>query len=138
MTVISISLTPELLKRLDNYVENTGYSSRSETIRLAVRDILSKYALEKLERGLVVSTVTVISKREHHFLNSHIMNIRHEYEEDIFGNMHLHVGEGYCVEIFMVQGEAPKVLEFVSRIRAIKGVQAVNYTLTPIEEEDSK
>jgi CopG family nickel-responsive transcriptional regulator len=133
LTVISVSLTPDLLERLDKFVESTGYSSRSEAVRLAVRDTLSKYALEKLERGRVASTVTVISERERHDLNSQLMDLRHEYDESIFGNMHLHVGKGYCVEIFMVQDEANVVLEFVSRVRALRGILEVNYTMTPID-----
>jgi CopG family nickel-responsive transcriptional regulator len=136
LTVISVSLTSDLLNRLDKFVESTGYSSRSEAVRLAVRDTLSKYALEKLERGRVVSTVTVISERERHDLNSQLMDLRHEYDESIFGNMHLHVGKGYCVEIFMVQDEANVVLEFVSRVRALRGIREVNYTMTPIDEEE--
>jgi CopG family nickel-responsive transcriptional regulator len=138
LTVISVSLTPDLLNRLDKFVESTGYSSRSEAVRLAVRDTLSKYALEKLERGHVASTVTVISERERHDLNSQLMDLRHEYDESIFGNMHLHVGKGYCVEIFMVQDEASKVIEFVSRVRALRGIREVNYTMTPIEKESGQ
>ena len=134
LTVISISLTPDLLKRLDKFVQSSGYSSRSEAVRLAVRETLSTYALEKLERGQVASTVTVISEREQHYLNSYLMDLRHEYDESIFGNMHLHVGKNYCIEIFMVRDEANLVLEFVNRVRALRGIREVNYTMTPINE----
>ena len=134
MTVISVSLRPELLSRLDQFVKNTGYSSRSEAIRMAVRDTLSQFALVRMERGQVVSTVTVISEREQHALNSHLMDLRHEYEDSIFSSMHLHVGTGTCVEIFMVRDEYEKVLDFVSRVRALRGIREVKYTLTPIDE----
>lgn len=136
MTVISVSLSTELLDRLDLFVENTGYSSRSEAVRMSVRDTLSKFALERLERGQVVSTVTVISEREQHALNSHLMDLRHEYEGSIFGNMHLHVGKGYCIEIFMVRDYYEKVLDFVSRVRAYRGIREVKYTMTPIDESE--
>ena len=136
MTVISVSLSPELLSRLNQFVKNTGYSSRSEAVRMAVRDTLSKFAIERLERGQVVSTVTVISEREQHALNSHLMDLRHAYDDSIFGNMHLHVGKGYCIEIFMVRDEYEKVLDFVSRVRALRGIREVKYTLTPIDERE--
>jgi CopG family nickel-responsive transcriptional regulator len=106
MTVISVSLTHELLNRLDDFVEKTGYSSRSEAIRIAVREILSQFTLQRMERGQVVATVTVISDRERHDLNSRLMELRHEFDESIFGNMHLHIGRGYCVEIFILREEA--------------------------------
>jgi hypothetical protein len=36
--------------------------------------------------------------------------------------MHIHLGETYCLEVFITEGEAEEVLNFVSRIRAIKGI----------------
>lgn len=134
MTVISISLTPELLTKLDKYVEKSGYSSRSEAIRIAVREALSQFTLQRLERGRVVATVTVISDRERHEQNSSLMDLRHEFDESIFGNMHLHVGKGYCVEIFIIREETERVLDFVSRVRAIRGIREVKYAMTPVEE----
>jgi metal-responsive CopG/Arc/MetJ family transcriptional regulator len=64
------------------------------------------------------------------------MDLRHEYEDSIFSNMHLHVSKGYCVEIFMVRDEYSKVLDFVSRVRVLKGIREVNYTITPIDENE--
>lgn len=134
MTVISVSLTPELLTKLDKYVEKSGYSSRSEAIRISVREALSQFTLQRLERGQVVATVTVISDRERHDLNSNLMDLRHEFDESIFGNMHLHVGKGYCVEIFIIRDETERVLDFISRVRAKRGIREVKYAMTPVEE----
>lgn len=132
MTVISVSLTPDLLERLDSFVEESGYSSRSEAIRLAVRDTLSQYALQRLERGQVVATVTVISDRERDDINSHLMELRHVFEESVFSNMHLHIGGGQCVDIFVIQGLSEVVLDFTSRVRAVRGIREVKFTMTPV------
>lgn len=134
MTVMSVSLTPELLGQLDDFVERSGYSSRSEAIRLAVRDALSQFALQRLEQGRVMATVTVISEKERRDISNRLMELRHGFDESIFGNMHLHIGEGFCVEIFIVQGEPATVLDFISRVRAVRGIREAKYTMTPIEE----
>lgn len=134
MTVVSISLTPELLEQLDQFVSRSGYSSRSEAIRLAVRDALAQFALQRLDRGQVMATVTVVSEREHRDINGKLMELRHSYDENIFGNMHLHIGDGLCVDIFIVQGESNVVLEFITEVRAVRGVREVKYTMTPIEK----
>jgi CopG family nickel-responsive transcriptional regulator len=130
MSVISISLSPKLLKRLDEFVDKTGYSSRSEVIRLAVRDTLSQLALQRLEHGRVLLTATVIYEREKHNVNKNLMNLRHEFDENIFGNMHIHIGNNFCVEIYIVQGESERVLEFLSKIQVVKGLDEVKYSLT--------
>jgi CopG family nickel-responsive transcriptional regulator len=134
VTVISLSLTPELLSKLDDFVRESGYSSRSEAIRIAVREALSEFTLQRLKREQVVATITVISDREKHDLNSRLMDLRHEFDESIFGNMHLHIGKGYCVEIFILREEPERVLDFVSRVRAFRDIREVKYAMTPIEE----
>ena len=133
MTVISVSLTNSLLDRLDDFVEKSGYSSRSEALRLAIRDSLNQYSLNRMEKGTVISTVTILS--ESHQANTHVglMNLRNGFDEMIFGNMHLHIEGGYCIEIFLVKGESDIVMDFVTRSKSIKGVMEVNYTITPID-----
>ena len=132
MTVISVSLTNDLLERLDNFVKSSGYSSRSEALRLAIRDSLNQYSLQRMEKGIVMSTVTIIS--ESHLATTHIglMNLRNDFDELIFGNMHLHIEGGYCIEIFLVKGESDTVMDFISKSKSIRGVMEVNYTLTPV------
>lgn len=132
MTVISVSLTNDLLERLDNFVKSSGYSSRSEALRLAIRDSLNQYSLQRMEKGIVMSTVTIIS--ESHQATTHIglMNLRNDFDELIFGNMHLHIEGGYCIEIFLVKGESDTVMDFISKSKSIRGVMEVNYTLTPV------
>ncbi len=134
MTVISLSLTPELLSKLDDFVRESGYSSRSEAIRIAVREALSEFTLQRLKREQVVATITAISDRERHDLNSRLMDLRHEFDDSIFGNMHLHIGKDYCVEIFILREEPERVLDFVSRVRAFRDIREVKYAMTPIEE----
>ena len=134
MTVVSVSLTPELLGQLDEFVERSGYSSRSEAIRLAVRDALSQFALQRLEQDRVMATLTVISEKARSDINNRLMELRHGFDENIFGNMHLHIGGGFCVEIFIVQGEPATVLDFISKVRAVRGIREAKYTMTPIEE----
>jgi CopG family nickel-responsive transcriptional regulator len=137
MTVVSISLSPDLLDQLDEFVERSGYSSRSEAIRLAVRDVLSQFSLERLERGRVMATVTVVSEKERRDVNERLMELRHGFDESIFGNMHLHIDGGYCVEIFLVQGDTKDVLGFIYRVRAIRGIREAKYTMTPVNDDDA-
>jgi CopG family nickel-responsive transcriptional regulator len=133
MTVISVSLTNDLLMRLDEFVDKSGYSSRSEALRLAIRDSLNQHSLNRMEKGTVLSTVTIIS--ESHEATTHVglMDLRNNFDELIFGNMHLHIEGGYCIEIFLVKGESIKVMDFVTRSKSIKGVMGVNYTTTPLK-----
>ena len=87
MTVISVSLTPELLERLDEHVQKSGYSSRSEALRLAIRDSLSQFEIHGREKGVVLSTVTVISETENSLSHVGLMDLRNGYDDIIFGRV---------------------------------------------------
>jgi len=132
MTVVSVSLTPDLLERLDEFVAQSGFSSRSEAMRLAIRDSLAQISLQGKQRGNVMATVTIISETEKTSSHMGLMDLRNGFEDLIFGNMHFHIGEGYCIEILLVKGEAENVMTFISKAKAVRGVMEVNYTLTPL------
>ena len=135
MPVISISLTKDLLNRLDKFAKEKGYSSRSEVIRDAVRDVLSEYELSGFEEGKVTATITVISEQDKRDVNERLTRLRHEYDDIVSGNMHIHLGKTYCLEIFITEGDSKTVLSFVGKIRAIRDVQQVKYTMVPLREE---
>jgi len=135
MTVISVSLTNDLLDRLDQFGEESGYSSRSEALRLAIRDVLNEYNLTKIQRGELLSTVTIISQTEEVGTHIGLIDLRNGFDNLIFGNMHMHIEGGYCIEIFLVKGPSEKILSFVNKSKAIRGVIDVNHTLTPVSNE---
>lgn len=134
MPIVSISLTRELLQQLDRFMKRGGYSSRSETIRDAIRGALSDYEVSTFERGQVTSTITVISKHEQHDVDERLMRLRHAFDELVSGNMHIHLGKAYCLEIFITEGDIEEVLRFIRRIRAMRGIQQVKFTIVPLSQ----
>lgn len=130
--IVSMSLTSDLLEKLDGFMRDKGYSSRSEAIRDAIRDALSEYELSGYREGRVTATITVISRHERHDVDERLMRLRHAHDEIVSGNMHIHLGQTYCLEIFITEGEARAVLDFISRIRAMRGIQQVKYTMVPV------
>ena len=134
MTVISVSLTNDLLDRLDQFVEESGYSSRSEALRLAIRDVLNEYNLTKIQRGELLSTVTIISHTEEVGAHLGLIDLRNGFDDLIFGNMHMHIEGGYCIEIFLVKGPSENIVSFVNKSKAIRGVIDVTHTVTPVSE----
>ncbi|MHA1713679.1 MAG: nickel-responsive transcriptional regulator NikR [Candidatus Ranarchaeia archaeon] len=135
MPIVSISLTRNLLKKLDEFAREKGYSSRSEAIRDAVRDSLSEYDLGRFREGNVTTTITVISEHRKHDVDERLMRLRHEHDDIVSGNMHIHLGKNYCLEIFITEGGINETLDFIGRIRALRGIQQVKYTMVPLNEE---
>jgi len=132
LTVISISISTNLRNKLDSLVLEKGYSSRSEAIRDALRQYLSDHELNTFTDGLITATVTVISEHES-YVDEKIIKLRHEHDKIVTGNMHLHLGKNHCLEVFITKGEVDDVMDFIGRIRALKYVQQVRFTITPID-----
>jgi metal-responsive CopG/Arc/MetJ family transcriptional regulator len=85
-----------------------------------------------MQRGELLSTVTIISESEEISTHLGLIDLRNGFDEIIFGNMHLHIEGGYCIEIFLVKGPSEEILSFVNKSKAIRGVIDVNHTLTPM------
>ncbi len=132
LTVISVSLDPILLKRLDQFIAERGYSSRSEAIRDAVRNFLSEYEIRRAERGKVISAIIIMWEYERREVDEQLARLRHEYDEIVTGNMHMHLARTYCLEILVAEGELEEIYKLIGRVRAIKGVQQVKYTSVQI------
>ncbi len=135
MPIVSISLTRILLKKLDSLIRNRGYSSRSEAIRDAIRGALEEFELSRFKRGKATATITVISEHMKHDVDERLTRIRHQHNAIVSGNMHLHLGKRYCLDVLITEGEAKEVMTFISQIRAIRGIHQVAYTLVPIIDE---
>jgi len=68
-------------------------------------------------------------KRE---VDEQLARLRHEYDEIVTGNMHMHLARTYCLEILVAEGELEEIYKLIGRVRAIKGVQQVKYTSVQI------
>jgi CopG family nickel-responsive transcriptional regulator len=132
MPIVSISLTSDLLRKLDRLIQDKSYSSRSEAIRDALRNSLSEYEVAKFEKGEVAATITAISEYIRRDADITLMRLRHEYDELVSGNMHLHLGKDHCLEVFIARGDLEDVLNFISRVRAIRGIQQIKYSVVPL------
>lgn len=115
MPVVSISLSEKLLEKLENIEERIGYSGRSEVIRTAVRDFISEK--EDLE-GLEGDITAVLNVRHEHDAGLDI----HDYQGLVRSQLHDHDGEGNCLQVFILEGNADEVVEMYEFIESRKGV----------------
>jgi|WetSurMetagenome_2_1015567.scaffolds.fasta_scaffold484394_2 metal-responsive CopG/Arc/MetJ family transcriptional regulator len=59
MTVISITLPPELLRKFEDFMQTKGYYSHSEVFRDAVRGLISESDLARLQTENVAAAIMV-------------------------------------------------------------------------------
>jgi CopG family nickel-responsive transcriptional regulator len=120
MSITSISLAASLIHKLDEIKDEKGYSSRSEVIRDAIRSYLSEYEVSRFEKGNLTATITAMYQKSGPHLDDMLLHLRHEYEDIVEGNLHLHIGGNTCAEIFVTEGSVERVSAIIGRIRALE------------------
>jgi CopG family nickel-responsive transcriptional regulator len=137
MTVVSVSMPDELLERLDAFAEEHGYTGRSEVVREASRNLLNEFEDKQLEDRALMGVVTVLFDFQSTDVEQKMMHLRHDYEELVTSHVHNHVGDHYCMELFILEGELEDISTFVGKIRATKDTLSLDYSVTPVDRIDS-
>jgi len=132
MTVVSITLPSELLRRFDEFIKSRGYFSRSEAFRDAVRSLISESELAKLESGNVAATIMTTCDYARKDVDLKIAEIRHEFDDVVIENVHRHIDEKYCLEIFITEGSNDRILNLINRLRGMHGIQQVRAMFMPL------
>jgi CopG family nickel-responsive transcriptional regulator len=125
MTVISITLPLELLRKFDEFIEARGYYSRSEALRDAIRSLIAESELARMEAGNVAATIMTTCDYARKDVVLKMNEIRHEFDDVVIENVHRHIDEKYCLEIFISQGNNDRILNLISRLRGMHGIQQV-------------
>jgi len=132
LTVVSITLPRELLKRFDEFIKVRGYYSRSEAFRDAVRSLIAEAELAKAETGTVATTIMITCEYARKDVDMRVTEMRHEFDDVVVENVHRHIGDRYCLEVFIAEGNAQRILDLIGRIRGMRGIQQVKALFMPM------
>ena len=126
MTIVSISIPEDLLKRFDETSVARGFRSRSDAVRESIRGFVDEAEWDSAEgENQVVITMIYdeIGPR------GELSVLQHRYEE-IQMMLHLHLEKGQCIEVFIARGPNQKLREILGKIRKVKGVRSIRFIST--------
>ncbi|MBO3842777.1 MAG: CopG family ribbon-helix-helix protein [Candidatus Brockarchaeota archaeon] len=122
MTVVSITIPSELLEKFDEFMKCHGYYSRSEAFRDTIRNLMTEAELAKMKTGNVVATIMITCEYTRKDVDLKMTEVRHEFDDVVIENVHRHIGEKYCLEIFIAEGNNERTLDLVRRVRGMRGI----------------
>ena len=134
MAVVSVSMPDGLLERIDEFADDHGYTGRSEIVREAARNLLGEFENVRLEDRELMGIVTVVFDYETTSVEERMMSLRHEHETLVASNFHSHVGDHYCMELFILDGPLEEISTFVGKIRATRDTLSVDYSVLPVDD----
>jgi CopG family nickel-responsive transcriptional regulator len=132
LTVVSITLPSKLLRRFDEFIETRGYYSRSEAFRDAIRNLISEAETVGLEEERVATTIMITCDYARKDVDRRVSDVRHQFDDVVIENVHRHIEEKYCLEIFIAEGNMKRILDLVGRIRGMRGILQVKALFMPM------
>lgn len=127
MPVVSISMPESLLDRLDEFIEEHDYSGRSEAMREGARGLFREFDDGELPTEEVVCVVTVMFDHQSG-AETRLSELRHRHEGLVTSNVHSHADDA-CLEVFVTEGSVEAIGPFVSRLRGVDGVTAIDHSI---------
>jgi CopG family nickel-responsive transcriptional regulator len=107
MVIVSISLNDKILEEIDNIQTEYGYSGRSEVIRAGARLLIAENKEKDKLSGNINSLLLLIHTKD---VESIVSDIKHKYESITKTQIHSHLQGNKCLEIFILEGDADKII----------------------------
>jgi len=102
MSVVSISMPDSLLAELDTFIEEHGYSGRSEAVREGTRSLLNEFNNQDFDGQQAVCVITTMFDHDSE-AETRLSELRHTNEDLVTSNVHSHACDA-CLELFVAEG----------------------------------
>ena len=115
MTIVSLSFPENMLKEMDEIQKGSGFTGRSELVRSAIRFMLED-AREKSSLVGEINGLVVVTHDEEQ--EAPVTKLKHQFEDIIRTHIHSKTKTSNCIELFLVQGDAKKVVAMSKAFQA--------------------
>lgn len=116
-----VSISEDLLKEFDTFINKKGYPTRSKAIEDIFRETLKRESIRTGKKG----TGAIILAYDHHKreLVSKLTDIQHDFHNLVICNQHIHLDHYNCMEIIVVKGTYKQMQELADKLQSAKGVK---------------
>jgi CopG family nickel-responsive transcriptional regulator len=110
MVIVSISLNDVILEEIDRIQHEYGYSGRSEVIRSGARLLIAENKEKEKLSGKINSVLLLIHGQD---VENSVSDIKHKFEDITKTQIHSHLRENKCLELFILEGDANRIKAMV-------------------------
>ena len=122
MAIVSISLKDEILAEIDKLQKELGFSGRSEVLRAGARMLIADSKEKENLEGWLNSILLLIHTQK---VENIVTEIKHEFEDIISTQIHNHLREDKCLEIFVLEGDAARVKRLIRLFQTNRKIEYV-------------
>jgi CopG family nickel-responsive transcriptional regulator len=126
---VGVTFPPELLKELDETIEEMGYDSRSKAIQDAVSSFITEQRLLRKEKGRKAGVLVMVYDHDVKGLEDDLIESQHHHRDVINSVLHVHLSDRECLEAVAVKGDAEDIRKLAQELATRKGVKQVRSTI---------
>ena len=120
--IISVSLSEKLLQEIDQLKEEIGFSGRSDVIRASTRMLIADTQDKKNLEGDINSILILIHNQKS---EDKVTEIKHDFEDIIETQIHSHIKEDKCLELFILEGDANRMNTLTKMFQTTRKIEYV-------------
>ena len=126
---VGVTFPPELLKELDETIDEMGYESRSKAIQDAVASFITEQRLLRKQKGNKAGVLVMVYDHDVKGLEDDLIESQHHHRGIINAVLHVHLSDKECLEAVAVKGEAEDIRKLAQELATRKGVKQVRSTI---------
>jgi CopG family nickel-responsive transcriptional regulator len=115
MTIISVSLNDGLLEEIDRLQKELCFSGRSDVMRTGARMLIADCKEKEQLAGKLNCVLLLIHAQR---VEDAVTEIKHDFDDIIRTQIHNHLREDKCLEVFVLEGDATRIKELVRLFQA--------------------
>jgi CopG family nickel-responsive transcriptional regulator len=127
MPIISISINDKMLEELDQIQSELGFSGRSEIIRAATRMFLADAKEKVTIEGKIKGVLLLVHP---HDTENTVTEIKHDFLDIIYTQVHNRFKEGKCLELFILDGESSRIKKLTNEFQKIEKIEYMKFIWT--------
>jgi len=133
MERFTMSLEDDLAKQFDEYINEKGYSNRSEAMRDIIRERLESVRLNDNKSGACIGSLSYVYNHHESELAGRVTSAHHNHHDLTLATMHVHLDHDNCLETVILKGPIQEVQGFSDAIQAVRGVRHGKLHMVPVE-----
>jgi len=110
--ITTINVSGEVLRQVDELMSKEGYKSRSEVFRSGIRELAANRGEKITGRTKCVILLSHRKEKE-----TTLNKVKHNYEDLVETQVHTHLEDGFCTELFVISGEGERISSLIREFR---------------------
>jgi CopG family transcriptional regulator, nickel-responsive regulator len=137
MQRITITIEDDMLRLLDEAVEQRHYANRSEAVRDMIRAMASREAAARSQTPCV-ALLGYVYDHETRALAQRLTRTMHDNHDLAVASMHIHLDHRSCLEVSILRGASAAIHELADALTAQRGVRHMNLHVIPVESSGAE